>query len=200
MKVSLFLFALLVFTLTGFLAPALAVEASQSPTMQALPVGQVFPDIDLAAPLTAGEARELGVKASAKTIKVSDFKAQGVILVVYSMYCPYCQREAPQLNVMHKLIKDKGLSDKLKMVGVGAGNSPFEVNVFRTNFAVTFPLLPDKDFAAYKSLGRVGTPFYYVLKRQGKGFIVVESKLGQVDSPQAFLGDAIAKTGLGQEK
>jgi peroxiredoxin len=188
--------ALLAFALffLGAAAESRAVEASQSPTMAPLPVGQAVPAIELAGPMSANEAKELGLKAGAKTFKIQDLKAPGVILVVYSMYCPYCQREAPQLNALHKLIKDRGLSGKLKLLGVGAGNSPFEVNVFRTNFAITFPLIPDKDFSVYKSLGQVGTPYYYVLKRRGKDFIIVSGKLGQVDSVVAFLDEAVANT------
>jgi len=175
-------------------------QASLAPDMHPLDVGQPFPDVTLSIPLTAGEAQELGIDPKAKSVTIGDFKAQGVILVVYSMYCPFCQREAPELNAMHKLIADKGLSGKLKLVGLAAGNSPFEVNAFRETYAITFPLLPDKDFAVHKALGQVGTPFYYVLKRQGKGFTIVLTQLGRVASPEAFLNEAIAKTGLSEEK
>jgi len=198
---------LFVIVVLAFLAalPALAVaqskpQASVAPGMQPLAVGQPFPDVALTAPLTAGEAQELGIDPKAKSVKAADFKAQGVIFVVYSMYCPFCQREAPELNAMHKLIQDKGLGGTLKLVGLGAGNSPFEVNAFRETYAITFPLLPDKDFAVHKALGQVGTPFYYVLKRQGQGFTIVLTQLGRVASPEAFLNEAIAKTGLSGEK
>jgi hypothetical protein len=103
------------------------------------------------------------------------------------------------LNTLHKLIQDKGLSDKLKLVGLAAGNSPFEVNVFKEKYAITFPLLPDKDFTAHKALGQVGTPFYYVLKREGTGFAIVDARLGRVSSPQAFLDEVIAKTSLAHD-
>ena len=175
---------------------ASAPQASLAPDMSPLAVGQPFPDVAFTPPLTASEARILGIDPKAKSITAADFKAQAVILVIYSMYCPFCQREAPQLNAMHALIRDKGLSDRLKIVGLGAGNSPFEVKTFRDKYSITFPLLPDKDFAAHTALGHVGTPFYYVLKRQGKGFTIVATRLGQVESPEAFLTDVIAKTGL----
>ena len=90
--------------------------------------------------------------------------------------------------------------DKVRLVGLGAGNSPFEVNVFREKFALTFPLLADPDFAAYKLLGQVGTPYYYVLKRKGEGFEVADGVLGCMASPEAFLKQALAKLGLGGGK
>jgi len=179
---------------------AFASGATTSPDMKPLPVGQVFPDISFTGPITGKEAKELGAGAKGKPFTLQKTKAQAVILVVFSMYCPFCQREAPELNTMHELIKSKGLSGKIRMVGLGAGNSAFEVNVFREKFSTPFPLIPDQDFAAYKLLGQVGTPFYYVLKRQGDGFVIVDTQLGCVTSAEAFLNAALEKTGLSKEK
>lgn len=174
--------------------------ASTSPDMKPLPVGQAFPDISFAGPILDKEAKELGAGANGKPFSLQQTKTQAVILVVFSMYCPFCQKEAPELNAMHALIKSKGLSGKIRLVGLGAGNSPFEVNVFREKFSTPFPLIPDQDFAAYKLLGQVGTPFYYVLKRQGNGFVIVDTQLGCVTSAEAFLNTALEKTGLTKEK
>lgn len=174
--------------------------ATTSPDMKPLPVGQTFPDITFAGPVTDKEAKELGAGAKGKPFTLQQTNTQAVILVVFSMYCPFCQKEAPELNKMHTLIKSKGLSGKIRLVGLGAGNSPFEVNVFREKFSTPFPLIPDQDFAAYKLLGQVGTPFYYVLKRQGDGFVIVDTQLGCVTSAEAFLKAALEKTGLAKEK
>ncbi|MFP5222321.1 MAG: peroxiredoxin family protein [Acidobacteriota bacterium] len=177
-----------------------AAGASTSPDMKPLPVGQAFPDITFTGPVTDKEAKELGAGAGGKPFTLQQTKTQAVILVVFSMYCPFCQKEAPELNTMNTLIKSKGLSDKIRLVGLGAGNSPFEVNLFREKFSIPFPLIPDQDFAAYKMLGQVGTPFYYVLKRQGAGFVIVDTQLGCVTSAEAFLKAALEKTGLNKEK
>lgn len=174
--------------------------ASTSADMKPLPVGQTFPDISFTGPLTDKEAKDLGVGAGGKPFTLQQIKAQAVILVVFSMYCPFCQREAPELNTMHALLKSKGLSGKIRLVGLGAGNSPFEVNVFREKFSTPFPLIPDQDFTAYKQLGQVGTPFYYVLKRQKDGFVIVDTQLGCVTSAEAFINAALEKTGLSKEK
>jgi peroxiredoxin len=179
---------------------AFAASASASPDMKPLPVGQAFPDITFAGPITAKEANDLGAGGGGKAFSLNQTKAQAIILVVYSMYCPFCQKEAPELNAMHALIASRKLSGKLKLVGLGAGNSPFEVNVFREKFSTPFALIPDQDFKAYKQLGQVGTPFYYVLKRQGDGFVIVDTQLGCVASAEAFLNSIIEKTGLTKEK
>lgn len=180
-------------------APAQAAEASESPTMQALSLGTACPALAFQGPLSPETRKDLGLPRKVKTLALQDLKAPAVILVVYSMYCPHCQREAPVLNALHALIKDRGLDGKIKLVGLGAGNSAFEVSIYRTKYAITFPLFPDPDFTAYKSLGQVGTPFFYTLKRQGEDYVVVGSRMGRLDSPETFLDSVLANAGLAKE-
>ena len=177
-------------------APALAVEASESPTMKALPVGTACPAVTLKGPVSDEAAKELGLPPKLSALPLKDLKAPAVILVVYSMYCPYCQREAPELNALHALIKSRGLDGKVKLIGLAAGNSVFEVSVYKEKYAITFPLFPDPDFVAYKPLGQVGTPFFYTLKRQGDGYVVAGARLGRMDSPEKFLNSVLVNTGL----
>lgn len=179
---------------------ALAVNASESPDMKPLPVGAAAPDLTLPAPAAAKEAAELGLPASATTFRLADLKADAVVLVVFSMYCTYCQKEAPSLAKLHALIRERGLSGKLKLIGLGAGNSAYEVNVFRETYKLSLPLVEDPDYAAHKALGQVGTPFYYVLARQGQGFVIVDEQLGRVDSMEQFLKAVQDKTGLSGRK
>lgn len=179
---------------------ALAMNASESANMKALIPGTAVPDLTFpTTELTPAQAKDLGVAAGAP-FKLDRVKADAVILVVYSMYCPFCQKEAPELVKLHEMIAQKGLADKVKLVGLGAGNSPFEVKVFREKFNIGFALFPDQDFTAYKALGQVGTPFYYLLKRSGAGFTVVGNQLGCVTSAQAYLDDALGRLGLGAGK
>ena len=177
-------------------APTWAIEASQSPTMQALAVGAACPAIGLKGPISAETARELGLPAKKAAPALTDIQAPAVILVVYSMYCPYCQREAPDLNALHALIKSRGLDGKVKLIGLGAGNSDFEVSVYKERYAITFPLFPDPDFEAYTPLGQVGTPFFYTLKRQGEGYVVAGARLGRMGSPETFLQSVLVNTGV----
>lgn len=186
---------LVVLLLLSARSPALALHATASPAMNPLATGQDVPEIAFKAPLADAEAAQLGLKPGAG-FKLSEIKAQAVILVVFSMYCPFCQRDAPELAKIHAMLKARGLTDKVKLVGLGAGNSPFEVNVFREKFSLGFPLIPDPDFTAYKALGQVGTPYYYVLGRKGEGFRVVDGHLGCIASPEEFLEGALGKAGL----
>lgn len=187
--------ALALFTATFANGAAWAANASQSPEMRPLPVGQTFPDLVFQGPFTPQEATQLGLKPGAKSFRLADIKADTVILVVFSMYCPFCQKEGPALVEANALIRERGLAGSVAMVGLGAGNSEFEVAIYRDKFKVDFPLFQDKDFSAYKALGQVGTPFYYVLSRGPGGFTIVDESLGCMTSPKTFLDSVQAKTG-----
>lgn len=177
-------------------SPGFAGGASLSPGMKPLSTGQIAPNFAFPLPISKGEATQLGIRPDAKTAQLNDVHAQAVVLVVFSMYCTYCQGEASELAALHTQIKERGLSDKLKLFGLGAGNSPFEVNVFRKKYGLEFPLLSDPDFAVHKVLGEVGTPYYYILKRTGKDFVIVDQLLGCMTSAEAFLDSVLDKTGL----
>jgi thiol-disulfide isomerase/thioredoxin len=97
---------------------------------------------------------------------LSQVKARMLIVEVFSMYCPICQREAPVVNDLHTLIgKDAVLKKDVKFIGIGIGNTPFEVEVYRKKFNVLFPLFADDGFELQKiSKDRFRTPTFLVAR------------------------------------
>ncbi|MBN2688514.1 MAG: hypothetical protein JXR85_10120 [Deltaproteobacteria bacterium] len=93
----------------------------------------------------------------------------------------------------HVIENDPRAKGKVKLIGIGAGNSPFEVNYFRETYAVPFPLFPDKTYAIHDRIGRVRTPFFVGLaitkEKQAKIFF---TQVGKFETAQAFL-DLILK-------
>jgi thiol-disulfide isomerase/thioredoxin len=66
-----------------------------------------------------------------------------VIVEIMSMYCPSCQKEAPVINELYRLIEDNPrLKGTFKLIGLGAGNSPCEMKVFREKYGVPSPSFP----------------------------------------------------------
>ncbi len=155
-------------------------------------VGEPLPVLKLIKPKETTELKYLGLSGSGE-FSVESIKAQAVIVQVFSMYCPYCQKDAPNVNRLFGLIENNpDLKGKIKILGIGAGNTQFEVNTFRKRYQVVFPLIPDADFSAHKHLGEVRTPYFIVVKMSGpKKPEVVYSRLGAHEDVEAFLSDVV---------
>ena len=193
---TLFAFvAALILALTAS-TQALAVEASEAPGAKPLAVGTTFPDVPLIGPVSPELATSLGLPSQTGPSPINTVAADVLVVEIFSMYCPFCQREAPTINALQALIDKQTLGGRIKLIGIGAGNSDTEVDIYRKKFNVPFALFSDADFAVHQRIGQVGTPFFYVLRRKPAGYEIVMTHLGVIRSPTDFLAAITAKAGL----
>lgn len=181
-----------------FAAALLALLLCTPSLAAALQVGDTLPDLEVkAAPLPA-EAAYLGLPAGTKSFRLSQVKAEALLVEIFSMYCPYCQAEAKPLNRVFETLAALPQGQKLKLLGIGAGNSAYEVDVFRRKFELTLPLFQDADYALHKALGTMRTPSYLVLRpaQGGKGFQVLFIQHGRFEDGKAFLDQALQASGV----
>ena len=163
--------------------------------------GDVLPEIKITVPQNATDRSYLGLESSG-FFKIPQIKAKIVIIEIFSMYCPHCQREAPEINRLYSIIEgNPDLKDKIKLIGIGAGNSSFEVEVFKKKYNVPFPLFPDEDFSIHKGIGEVRTPYFLGVKINDDGtHRIFYSQLGKFKGAELFLELMLQKSGLKQEK
>ncbi len=159
--------------------------------------GETLPVINLPIPKTPAEKSYLGLSGEG-VFKIPQIKAKVVIIEIFSMYCPYCQKDAPGVNELYTLIEnDPDLKKKIKLIGIGAGNTPFEVGVYKKTYSVPFPLFPDQDFTIHKACGEVRTPYFIVVKINDDGsHLVVHSQLGEYPGAKPFLELVLKSSGL----
>ena len=159
--------------------------------------GEVLPLINLPVPKNSEERNYLGLSGSG-LFKIPQIKARAVIVELFSMYCPFCQKDAPGVNELYRLIENNpDIRNKIKLIGIGAGNSPYEVEVFKKTYNVPFPLFPDKDFTIHKTCGEVRTPFYMVVKINENGtHQIVYTQLGEYPGAEPFLELVLKASGL----
>jgi len=159
--------------------------------------GGTLPTFNLPVPKDRGETTYLGV-SGAGPFKIPQIKANVVIIEIFSLYCPYCQSVAPGVKDLYSLIEnDPNLKGKIKIIGIGAGNTPYEVQVFKGTYDTPFPLFPDKDFAIHKALGDVRTPYFIAVKIKEDGtHEVILSELGAFKGAQSFLESILDASGL----
>jgi thiol-disulfide isomerase/thioredoxin len=175
------------------LSIALPIFAADKPPQK----GEKLPVISLPIPKNPAEKSYLGLSGEG-SFKIPQIKAKVVIIEIFSMYCPYCQKDAPGINELYTLIEnDPDLKKKIKLIGIGAGNTPFEVGVFKKNYSVPFPLFPDQDFTIHKACGEVRTPYFIVVKiNEDGGHLIVHSQLGEYPGANAFLELVLTSSGL----
>lgn len=160
--------------------------------------GEAFPDARVKHAPQPAEAQYLGLPAGASGWRLSDIKAEALLIEVYSMYCPRCQADAPAVNRVFERLAASPEGARLKMLGVAAGNSPFEVEFYRKKYQVRMPLAPDADYALHKAFGTVGTPSFFVLRRApGGGFTIAYFKEGHFGEENEFYEQVLRAAGLG---
>ncbi|MGO8942505.1 MAG: peroxiredoxin family protein [Syntrophobacteraceae bacterium] len=161
--------------------------------------GEMFPNVKLPLPEEMHDRQYL--KVAKGPFLLSQIHSKVLIVQIFSMYCPHCQKEAPNVNELFNAIKARPkLKSRIKMLGIGAGNSSFEVNAFRDHYNIQFALVPDADLTVCNPLSPSGTPYFFVLWKKPGGWQVVYSKAGTIGDPKAFLEMICAKTGVDHGK
>ncbi|MGO9414303.1 MAG: peroxiredoxin family protein [Syntrophobacteraceae bacterium] len=174
--------------LSGYRVPA--------PFAQNIPAeGEMFPDLKLPLPPKMQEREYL--KIDQGPFLLSQIDSEVLIVEIFSIYCPICQKEAPVVNWLFRAISaNPEIESRVKLLAIGAGNSLYEVDAFRNLYKVKFPLIPDGDFRVHKILGKVPTPYFFVLLKKPTGMKVVYSREGGIDDAEAFLELVCAKAGI----
>ena len=162
-------------------------------------VGGTLPVIKLSMPKDMADKNYLGLGIFGfGSFKIPDIKAQLVIVQIFSMYCPYCQRDAPHVNQLYaKIEQNPALKGKIKIIGIGVGNTPYEVGTFKKKYNVPFPLFADADYSIHKMVGEVNTPYFIGVKMNPDGtHKVIYSVLGEMKDVDQFLATMMRLSGL----
>lgn len=148
-----------------WLAPVIALLLTAAPAAAAPQpaAGAPLAPFQLQPPATDAAAAYLGITAT-QPFDPRTISGSLLVIEIFSMYCPHCQREAPRVNRLFQAIESSPrLKPKVKLIGIGVGNSPYEVNYFRKHYTIPFPLFADEDFGVHKTLGEVRTPFFIIV-------------------------------------
>jgi thiol-disulfide isomerase/thioredoxin len=153
--------------------------------------------IKLFVPADAQAREYLGLKQDSGQFNLSQVSADILIIEVFNMYCPYCQRHAPMANKLYQTIQSrKELKDRVKFIGLGITNTAYEVNYFKQRYSVPFPLFEDKGWMIVNALPGIRTPHYFGLRKTGTSMQVFLSKQGSFDDEGVFLENVLKNSGI----
>jgi hypothetical protein len=172
-------------------------DIGMSSTEKAALPADPFSGIQLPAPKTA-EARDyLGI-GDADPFSLGDIDTQILIIEVFSMYCPHCQREAPNVNRLFDQIVDRSdLKEKIKMIGIGVGNNDYEIDIFRKTYDIAFPLFADPSMEISKTLKAERTPTFIAIAYDEAPMLKqVYFQVGNMADGDLFLKEIIERSGL----
>ena len=160
-----------------------------------------FPDLTLPAPPDRTEREYLGLSGK-NTFRVGDINAEIIIIEIFSFYCPSCQAQAPHVNKLYNNIQaDPNLRDRVKMIGIGATNSPFEARSFKESHHVPFPVFSDEDSEIAIALNVKYTPTFIGVRVNGKGLQQqFYWRPGAFTNPSQFLQEILKASGTGLNK
>lgn len=167
--------------------------AAEQPTI----TDDVLASITLPVPQDQNAKNYLGLTGEG-SFTISQIKAKVVIIEIFNMYCNNCQREAPRVNELYQTVgKDQNQKGKIKMIGIGVGNTPLEVEVFKKTYGVPFPLFPDEDYSIHKTIGEVRTPYFIGVKvNADKSLSVFHTKEGGFQDATQFFKQLVRAAGL----
>jgi peroxiredoxin len=147
--------------------------------------GTTLPQFTLTAPDGPEIKEYLGLK-NLKAFTLSQIPAKFILIEFFSLYCPICHKQAPAANKIYKVIRqDPQLNKDIKMIGIGTGNNQREIEAFKTNLRVPFPLFTDIDFKIHKKFGEPRTPFTILTTNKGKVLFIHS---GVVEDTDDFIG------------
>lgn len=156
--------------------------------------GDLFPNISLQTPSDPKARTYLGLPEG-KIFTIKDIKADLVLVEILSIYCPSCQEQTPIFNKLYELIeKNPKTKGRIKIIGIGAGNNNIEVNYFRHEYKIPFPLFPDPQFVMHVAIGGSRTPFSIYVRQDPstQGGLVAGTHLGTNEAYEKLFNELAA--------
>ncbi|HBG06192.1 MAG: hypothetical protein A2075_02425 [Geobacteraceae bacterium GWC2_58_44] len=113
---------------------------------------------------TGKQAPEISVlDLNDKTVKLSDFKGQVVVLRFWATGCKACVAGMPVLDEYSKPYRDKGLT----VLAINMANSKPMVEAFAKGLKLSYPVFQDPALIAAGKYGVRAVPSTYIIDRKG---------------------------------
>src|SRR6266496_899903 len=120
-------------------------------------------DNRLPAPQAESDRKYLGLSSTIERFPLDNVQADVLVVDFFDMYCHVCQARARHMNEFYQLVQSRGLSGRVRVLGIGVGDTPKEVAVFKEKFGLPFPVFPDRTGSFSRQFGKIRVPNIIVL-------------------------------------
>jgi peroxiredoxin len=167
------------------------IAAAESPVVNAVALGE------LQLKLNGNQEHRTYLKVESEaSITLSQIRADHLIVVIFNSFCTICQADAGKLNSMYQMItEDPLLEGKVKMIGIGTGNTAVEVELFQQEHKVPYPLFADPEFKLENAIPEnLRAPMFLAVRNTGAAPLeVVQTHMGPLKSLDDLLREALAR-------
>jgi thiol-disulfide isomerase/thioredoxin len=149
-----------------------------------------FPDLTFENTLSKDKQSYLGISRK-NFFFFKEIKGSLIIVELTSTYCVKCKENIPILNEIYQRIqKDSKLKGKVKVMGIAIGNNRKEVEIFKNEYKILYPLVTDYDFSSHKALGEPRVPYTMFIKKDVMGKIfVINIHKGVIESADSLMNE-----------
>lgn len=128
--------------------------------------GDSFPEVLLPAPMDSTEAAYLGVKEG-QGFTASQIDADVLLIEFFNVHCPHCIEQAPSYNKLYRHIqKHLTTKDRIKMISIAVGNLAEEVDAFKAQQQIPYPVFTDTNFSVWRAVGGKVSPFSVFIRQK----------------------------------
>jgi len=134
----------------------------------------LLPDIAFENSLSKEELQYLGIQRDSRFFSINDINGIFILVELTNTYCVSCQKNIKIFNkVYKKTLNNKELREKIKIISIAIGNNKQEVDCFKNEHNILYPIITDPEFTAHKALGEPRVPYTMYVRRDAEGKLLI---------------------------
>ena len=139
-------------------------------TVKKLGIGDAFPSCQLVMLYDETDRAYLKIPGLQKNFSLEDVGSEYLYIVVYNERCLACVDEVKAFKTLyHQMNASPYLSDRVKLLAIGAGSKKRGVIAFKKENAIPYPLFGDEKRSIFSCLGNPVLPTSYLIQIQPGG-------------------------------